>query len=349
MDYSSVIFKNNASILITGDSISYNRYSFDDTPRTNAYDCGAGMPSWSFRLRDYLYTLDKQFLYGDEIEFPCKWVAGIDNDSEVPNTAMFGGRIKTLYPSDDVTFSVNIKGDKIVLYLQQRLDAACVFDIEVDGALAAQNVSTQGSADYFAGYALMQVALPCSIEKTEHIISFINIRGDAFKITVAGVGSREMQINLTGKGSMTTTFFLDNFEERIGRYCPDLLIITLGANDRIFDAPAVLRGHLSELFAKVFEVSPECKILFLIPPASHHPDFPIKDFPGYTSLDTIEVYDRVTQEICDEDGKGQIETLSIRKLFEGLKVEDWRFDNIHLNKYGNNALFDAIINKLNLE
>jgi hypothetical protein len=110
-----------------------------------------------------------------------------------------------------------------------------------------------------------------------------------------------------------------------------------------------LRRHLSELFAKVFENSPECKVLFLIPPASHHPDFPIKDFPGYTSLDTIEVYDRVTQEICDEDGKGQIETLSIRKLFEGLKVEDWRFDNIHLNKYGNNALFDAIINKLNLK
>lgn len=349
MDYSSIISKNDARIVITGDSLSYNRYSYDDTPRTNAFNCGVGLPSWSFRLRDYFITLDKQFTYGDEIDFSCKSVLGIDNDSEVPNTAMFDGRIKTLYPSDDVSFSVNVKSDKIVLYLQERLDSACTFDIEVDGTLALQNVCTEGKAEYFAGYALRPIVIPCSPEKDVHDIAFTNIKGTAPKITIAGIGAKDIRVNLTGKGSMTTTFFLENFEERIGKYHPDLLIITLGANDRIYDAPAVLSKHLSELFAKVFENSPECKILFLIPPASHHPDFPIKDFPGYTSLDTIEVYDRVTQETCDEEGKGQIETLSIHKLFEGLKVEDWRFDNIHLNKYGNNALFDAIINKLNLE
>ncbi len=67
--YREIWEKQGAQILISGDSLSYNRYSYDPDARGEACQCGAGMGSWSFALRDRLMTLDPAFVYGDEIEF----------------------------------------------------------------------------------------------------------------------------------------------------------------------------------------------------------------------------------------------------------------------------------------
>ena len=55
------------NIVITGDSLSYNRYSYDEAWRTNAADCFVGMDSWSFKLRKSLISNTRGFVYGDEI------------------------------------------------------------------------------------------------------------------------------------------------------------------------------------------------------------------------------------------------------------------------------------------
>ena len=45
-------FSDGARIVVTGDSLSYNRYDYDPVHRLNAFDCFPDMGSWPFRLRD---------------------------------------------------------------------------------------------------------------------------------------------------------------------------------------------------------------------------------------------------------------------------------------------------------
>ncbi len=351
MDFLSALNKRGCKLLISGCSTAYNRYSYDPEPRMNATDCGVGMGSWSFRLRDRIITSDPQFIYGGDIEFSCDGVSGIDNDSKVPNTAMFEEKIKTLFPKNNVSFTVSLCGDECVLYLQRRMDSFCYFDIAIDGETVKKDISTQGLLEDYAGYGLMQIIIPCDHQKKEHTVCFENIRGENPKITVAGVGAKNIQISMSGKGAQTTQFFLDNFDERIGNHKPDILLFTLGANDRIKYAPEVFRQNLTELLNKIFDCSPNCKMLYLLPPAGHDPKNPELDYTGdtvYTSLLTMEVYDRVIKQVCEQFGKDRVDTLSMRELFSSMDVSQWRYDNIHMNRYGNDLLFDAVARRLGL-
>jgi len=360
----NILSNENVNILITGDSLSYNRYSYDECARENAYNCGVGMESWSFQLRDHVYTSDPQFVYGDELQFDCKSVKGIANDSQVPHTAMFGGKIQTLYPKEEITdrngclhservitFRVTVKSEEIVLYLQRRIDAPCVFDVYVDGVMTMQDVHTQGAMEDFAGYGLMLVSVPCDRERDQHFIKFANIRGDSPIITVAGVGVKRRNIVLNGKGGETVRFFLEHFEERIGRYTPDLLILSITGNDRLMVAPEVLRKDLTELFSKIFQNTPECRVLLLLPPLTHNPLCPEEDVYPYSGLLTAEVYCRVAERVCEKLRKDlgyHIDSLRISSLFDKENVDLWRYDDIHLNRYGNKVLLEAVAGRLGL-
>lgn len=359
--YLDILQKDDAKVLITGDSLSYNRYSYYDEPRMNAYECGVGMQSWSFRLRDRIYALDSQLILGNKLQFNCKAVEGIDSDSADKFAAAFSSNVSTLTPMGDVNFSADIKSEKIVLYLQTRLENFCDFDIYVDGELRAKNVSTKGDKEFFVGYSLLPVVLDCDASLSTHTIEFKNIKGDKPKVTVAAVGSKKIDINLTGKGSQTTRFFLDNFDERIGRFAPDLLIIILSANDRGRVAPEVMRKDLLELFARIFKVNKDCKILFLQPPHSHFGPKPHMDSGIYSSIDTANVYNTVICDVIENLGKDwyrhpdldgnaeyDIEVLPVYELFGVDNPSEWRADNIHLNQNGNNVLFKAVCDKLGI-
>ncbi|MBE6612674.1 MAG: SGNH/GDSL hydrolase family protein [Ruminococcaceae bacterium] len=347
MTYFDLLQKSGTRLLITGDSLAYNRYSYDDggDSRPNAYDCGVGMGSWAFALRDRIFTSDPQFIYGDDLTFDCESTAGIANDSDVPNTAMFGGRIRTLYPTDKAAFSAKIRSDMLVLYLQKRLDHPCLFDIAVDGVPVVRDVDTQGAKEDFAGYGLLILSLPCAADRDVHTISFTNIRGQSPAITVAGIGSRRTDVVLNGKGSQQVSFFIENFEDRIGRHKPDIILLSLSANDRVFIAPDVLRRNLTELFTLISNQLPDCKVLFLLPPSSHKPDEPELDMHPYTSLLTAEAYNRTVEYVCRSF---HADTLRISSLFDDNRTSDWRYDNIHLNRAGNEVLLEAAAHRLGL-
>lgn len=361
MTYQEILSKKEPRILITGSSLSFNRYDYDPENRgeRDVFSYGAGLPSWSFSLRDRLFQSDPNFIFGDALEFDCDTVPGIENDSPVPFTAMFGGRIQTLHPSGAVTFSVPIESEQLVLYLQRRIDAPCVFDICVDGELVQKDVDTQGDASDFAGYSLMLVRVPCQIGRKEHTVTFSNIRGEAPKITVAGVGSRLIHIALSGRGGQCIRFFVENFEQRIAKYAPDLILITLTGNDRIKIAPEVVRQDLIALFSMIFGRFPACKVLFLLPTSSHDPADPDRDVTPYTSKLTAEAYNRSAEKVCKRLGKPgydgfglssdreyDIEVMRISSLFDDADLPTWRFDNIHLTKHGNQVLLNALWEKI---
>ena len=349
MKNQDIFRKDGATVVITGDSLAYNRYGYDKKGRHNAQDCGAGLPSWAFALRDRIYGMDPQFALGESLAADCEAVPGLDNDSPVPFTAVFGGRLKTLYPKAEASFAAPIRGSRVVLYLQRRLEGSCVFDVYVDGALAAADVDTAGDPADFAGYGLLVLPLSCE-ERDSHTLSFRNIRGEAPKITVAAVGSRYVNVVLTGKGGECADYFAGHFEERIGAFRPDLLLLSLGANDRGYRTVFAMQEALTVLYEKVFARVPECNVLHLLPPSSHDPEDPEADVMPYCSDQLAEVYNRSIRRLCVRfrDAGRNIEAFPIYDLFADMEVAEWRFDNIHMNPRGNRVLLEALCEKLGI-
>lgn len=335
-------------ILITGDSLSYNRYSYDPDPRGEACQCGAGMGSWSFALRDRLMTSDPAFVFGDEIKFDCDGVLGLDNRSDVPFTAMLGGKIRTLYPKKNVSFSVKESGECIVIYFQKRIDEGCVFDISIDGRVVAENVDTSGDLSRFAGYEPMSVCLPCDANVELHRICFSIRSGE--KLTVVGVGSMRHEVILNGVGGKDTQYFINNFEERIGQYKADIVLLSLGANDRIRVAPAVMRRDLTQLLSKIFEITPKSRVMIIAPPASNLIDSPNEDRMPYVSLETCRIYDRAASfAVSDMQKLGfNADIMYARDVFDGVPVADWRADDIHMTRAGNDLLLKAVFECMGL-
>lgn len=351
MNYSEIINKKGCKVLITGCSTSYNRHSYDEAPRMEATECGVGMPSWSFRLRDTLLFGD-DFIFGSEIDFSCESVLGIDNNSPVPNTALFNGKIKTLYPKETVSFDFEMSKSEAFLYLQKRLDSPCSFDMEIDGKTVLSSVDTQGDKTFYAGYSMLRLPLSLDKDKKIHNVQFKNISGENPKITVAGIGSRDIEVILSGRGSQTAKFFVENFEERIGKFAPDLLIFNIGANDRVLTAPREFGRNLKKLFTLFFERFPNSKILYISPLSSLDPNNPNNDSidsGNYASIQTIELYDKMIVDAVSFFDKEKIDLFFTRELFDRFNISEWRFDNIHMNKKGNDILYDAVLKHLNLQ
>ncbi|MBP3381390.1 MAG: SGNH/GDSL hydrolase family protein [Clostridia bacterium] len=343
--FKELVTRHHTHVVITGDSLSFNRYDFDEYRGMNAYDYGAGLGSWSFLIRDKLYTKDAQFIYGADMTFSCKTVSGLATATDLPHTALFDGRIKTLFPSETVTFRLPIQTDELVLYLQHRADTDTVFDVAVDGVTVQADVHTIGDTAWFAGYAPLVLRLPCDGALSTHAVTFARIRGEVPCITVAGAGAVYRQVTLSGRGCTCADFFLENFEERIAKYTPDLLLFSVSANDRLHVSAEKMCENVDALFGMIQQRFPYCRVLVLAPPHSHDPDNPQKDVSPYTALETAEKYDSALEAVC---GRWGHTVFRISSLFDDADVSAWRYDNIHLNKQGNAVLADAVSRLLGL-
>jgi len=337
--WKDVATKRDAHIVITGDSLSFNRYDFDEYRGMDAFAYGAGLGSWSFALRDRLYTSDAQCIYGADIPFSCDAVCGMATKTDIPHTALFGGRVKTLFPRSEVTFRLPIQTDTLVLYLQHRADTDTVFDVAVDGVTVQTDVHTIGDAAWFAGYAPLILRLPCDGTLSAHTVTFSRIRGETPCITVAGAGAVYRDVVLSGRGCTCADFFLENFEERIAKYTPDLLLFSVSANDRLHVSAEKMCENVDALFGKIRQRCPRCRVLVLAPPHSHDVADPQKDVSPYTAVATAEKYDRALETVCAKWGHA---VFRISSLFDDADVLKWRYDNIHLNRQGNAVLLEAV-------
>ena len=139
------------NIVITGDSLSYNRYSYDDEPRVNAYDCHIGMDSWSFRIRKEFISSAPGFLYGCEINLSEEKVCGMGEGIDDIN-GIFGDKVVTVTPKNGmIHFDVESDADEFVIYFQTRPDNYCRFNIYADGVLVKKLVENECFLEYVGG------------------------------------------------------------------------------------------------------------------------------------------------------------------------------------------------------
>ena len=318
------------NVVITGDSMSYNRYDYDKTPRIEATDCYIGMQSWSFQLRNYIIASSKGFKYADELEYSCNAVKGADSENELD--AIFADRVRTLYPEgNEIRFKVNSKSGKIVLYIQNRPVNYCRFSVKIDDKVYPQRIDTYANASIFHGFDLMAFEFMCDIDTDIHEVIFFDFEyADAPpRVTLAGVSEERKNINITGQGSRTTKFMLYHYEDRIKKYSPELLILIIGANDISAMTAEEFHINLDKLLNRTKTDFPNCKIITFTLTVERE------------DKDKVTAFNTITKELTKKyDGI----TIDFDTLFEGIVLEEWRYDNVHLNKNGNNILVEKLKN-----
>lgn len=312
----SYLLKNDCSIVITGDSLAYNRYDFVDEPRMNAYDCPLGMQSWSFLLRDFLIRSTPGWKPASSFEISGSY-------SRVPylQHLPFAGEgiiLETNKPTD-----IHIKGCPEFLYFITDPSKGALFEIE------DKFLSLKGNPEFFEGYSIEIFRCHDGILK--------NVREDSRIILIGGANTR-MDVHLTGSGSKTAEWLISNSNERILRYKPSLCIMIIGANNRRMKDPESFKGALKSIIEELHDAGSE--IVLVSPPHSSTTDPPEGD-------DSIFLPDpEITKPILDATyelaTKYNITMMNLFEFFSGYNSHVWRFDNTHFTKTGNFMLFEAL-------
>lgn len=329
----SYLLNRNSSIVITGDSLAYNRYDFVEEPRMNAWDCPFAMPSWSFLLRDYLITHSKGWTSADKVNILIKQPTNSKKiikgdlikkyDQSLP--------LKDRLPIDAVSFeitapeiSMHIKGcPKNLCFITNSKDAF----LESDGL----RYDLKGKPELFSGSYYKWVNSKTGILE--------NIKEGSL-LKFVGASEVQTEVFLTGSGSKTAEWLLENSYERIFKYEPDLVIMIIGANNRRMKNPDSFKSALNKLI-ETSKIN-NTEIIFISPPHSTttDPEWGVKNIYFPDTEVTKPIMDILSKAASDNE----IPFLDLFEFFSGTPNETWRYDNTHFTKQGNLILYKAIIN-----
>lgn len=345
--------------VITGDSLSFNFYGYVSGYRAEPWDCPHGMRSWSFLLRDAIHMQDKDFVYGDSV-LGVVTAGNITVTHALPNfTLGFNNRFSLLdVTSANAVFEFmvsksNLLTDKIVLHLARIPSFAGRFDVYTDngaGEVYAASVNMVPATDYL-GYEPIIINVPYSVSgshpnRPAKIIfkNWLASGGGAFpgqvKVALMGVGSKNTPVYLTGHGGYTAQMIASEYELRIGRYDPDVLIVIVGANDRYTLSPAQYESGYRNIITQALAENPQMRIVLMgampATDAGYVPESAV--WNGYTMKEFLDVPARLARE------------------FKLQYIDNYRamlpryasnlFDNVHLNFAGNTALFGVVAGEL---
>lgn len=351
-DLQELLKRDGTSIVITGDSLSYNRYDFDEQPRSNAYDCSPGIRSWSFLLRDAIHRNDAWFRHGHELPYSHLKDSSVLGPAALPEYTLpfgHGALAIDVFDKDEkikLTYTHNNDTNKAFLYLGSVPgDTAARFDIYVDGVYC-KSVNNDGAGQPFQGYNPLYIELEAAagmeheivLTKWEQVAESPQPSGQKTAYLL-GIGSKLTPVHLTGQGSRTAEWLLNNLEERVTGFTPDLVILIIGANDRVYRSVQQFDQDLRAVINRIYTVNPKAYVLLLSPPSSINPEDPAHDDIHFVPDAKSAEYNAVLEAVAEQHGCGYFATSSV---FAGVPVEKWRYDNVHFTKFGNLLLAEAI-------
>ena len=332
------------NLVITGDSLSYNRYDYMPDAIKNGWECPCGMQSWSFRLCQLFLSTAKGFKFANELNFNCETVSGLGEGFD-PMDSVFGDKVITASPANGkIEFTAQSDNGTVVLYFQKRPNNYCRFKITVDGVCLDDKTDTYGNNAFYRGWNVFSVELACDKTQTQHqiILSDFEYADDKPKVTIVGVACEPRRAVVTGQGCRTAKFIDYHFEERVAAFSPDTLVLIFGGNDILYYSPEEYEENLEIFFGTMKNRFPKCKLITVTIPPSRL----------YTGLTNGKYY--TTQEEWDENAdkynkvmialsqKHGATTIVTEELFDGIPVEKWRFDDVHMTRFGNDMLFEKV-------
>lgn len=358
-DLSGIIQTDNKSVVITGDSLSYNNYGFGFPFAATANECNPGLRSWGFNLRDAIHMSDPNFVYGDTIPWhisnPSHLACAVNMTGSF--ILPFNNRSMRWVVSNSaavLTMSIkctNIATKKVILHLAQDVTAPGRFDVYYQDLVGAetfvQNV-TVGTGTLNNGFTLSTVTIPVNTKDTVARIvlkNFTKVDGTALAGSMAfyvlAAGSKLTTVNTTGVGGVTSEFIDANYASLVGAYAPHILINCSGANDRVSYGIDRHLAALESLFDKARVTNPEVRIIHISPP----PAVGVGNEGFYPETD-------VRFGISMRDWMSAVEQLCRRKnvmffnqykFFYGRNSGSIFVDGIHLSRNAGRDLFKALI------
>ncbi|MHB1151102.1 MAG: SGNH/GDSL hydrolase family protein [Eubacteriales bacterium] len=315
-------FSDGARIVVTGDSLSYNRYDYDPVHRLNAFDCFPDMGSWPFRLRDAALT-------GGCFDYACNLTN--TKTTSAPNR-IFGDKSVTFTDYADFLFERDTP--RITLYLQCLPEGGC-FDIYDNGIPVLTDVSFRGNPAFYHGMECFSVSYAADGKCRQEI----EFRGSGTG-TMLGFSGRDVKVYLTGQGSRRCDFFLGNFYDRIGRFCPSLLVLIIGANDEGSVSHIEFGRNLREVLRLTREVNPESGFVLLTPTDQHDENKPESDESPFFSRASARLFNAEIKNAACEYGGSYVDTDA---LFERVPLGKWRYDNVHFTRFGSDMLYEYLM------
>ena len=357
-DLSQLFQKDGFVSVITGDSISYNRYDFISTGVANGYECYSGMQSWSYLLRDTIHRNDVYFKHGDELQGLTVTGGFITQSEELYNNAQPFTNKYIKYATTKNTSRLSFKvrhtnsiTNKIVIYFSYNPNnTACQFDVYI-GSDKACTVNNKSISNDYMGRGILTADVICYPYNIREI-SLRNFTQSAtspestglMEVEILGVGTKYSPVYLTGQGSTTSKWLLDNIEDRILKYNPDFVAITTGTNDVYMNVSLdEYKSNLDNICTKIKIKNPKAEILLIGCGSYRSVDGQDWDNANYKQDSTVIPYINVSKEIS---AKHECYFVSMMELFENVSINEYRFDNCHLTKYGNTMLLRSIVNMI---
>lgn len=312
----SYLLKKDCSVVITGDSLAYNRYDFIDDSRMNAYDCPLGMKSWSFLLRDYFIRSTPGWTPASSLKISGTY-------ERLPYIANLPFENEGTVLDFEKTTDIFIEGcPKSLFFITDPFKGAL---FEING----EKIELKGDIGFFEGYNLQIIDCPDGFIR--------NIQAGS-RIILAGGANSKTDVHLTGSGSKTAEWLLENSQERILKYNPDLCLMIIGANNRRMNDPASFKGALKHLIESLKDIGSE--IILISPPHSTTTDPQVgTDNVYYPNPDITKPILDATSNLAE---RYNLTLMDLFEFFSGTPGAIWRFDNTHFTKKGNLMLFDAI-------
>ncbi len=172
----SYLLKQDCSVVITGDSLAYNRYDFVEEPRMNAWDCPFSMKSWSFLLRDYLVSHSLGWIPGCKLEIESPNINTVPfkkHNQRVPYSSQL--------PLEEQGIVLNSE-DNSDMCIKGCLENTCFITHPSKGAfieVSGQRINLTGAEDLFGG--LYYKWIKCQTDIIENITkdNLIQLAGTA--------------------------------------------------------------------------------------------------------------------------------------------------------------------------
>lgn len=350
-------FENEYNVVITGDSLSYNAFDFPTATPLKATFQVPGLMSWSFMLKDLAKRQDKGFKYLDSC--PYEIVTGtavIEKNNLEKYYLPLNSRCLGLTATSDNT-EVNVlighEGikNKIVVHIAETPtigEVTLQIGVYPYGPtdFTEEVIVSLNNAPLGGGYFISQVPVnvlstdkPYKI-KLKNFKNKLGVSDGSRTLLLSCVTSRKSNIITSGIGGWTSADVIDDYDDMIGQYHPDLLMLMIGANDRG-------QGVTKEQYAKNIEMiidrvrsdNQYCDIVILTTTPASNAEFQPNVIVNGS---TIEDFNESARLVAVNKN---CYFLDVFDLFIVQNPGIWRFDNIHMSRSGNYILFNSIVNE----
>lgn len=324
----------NLSVVITGDSLSFNGVGYPETFAVNyagyATDQPFGLSSWSYLLRDAIFTATPA--YKNIFDIPWLSDASVSGSpfSDLKNLGLNGKALKwTFAEGQSLSLYNDYPGTPALIVSKAPAASAVKFNI---GSVEFNNTSVDGlyqSSEY--------MLIP--LDNNYYEITIKNVRNaqtnaPGGSLTVYGIThAGRTWPRITGKGGWTSGQILSEFGTLVAPYSPDVIFYIIGANDIGLGVPVADFKSNVEAFVQQARALKSDSIIVLMstPPEQSLPYQTIK--PYIAAMKDIAI-----QYKC-----------SLIDLYEAMRTLNpnyYRFDNIHWKATGDNFVYNYIKEKI---